>query len=62
MAPKYWHVIVSRLLLVGPPRCETVDLSTVVTPQLGAAGAIPPTGVTPHLRTLNTLYKYVFLG
>ena len=25
-APKYWHVIVSRLLLVGPPRRETVDL------------------------------------
>ena len=37
-------------------------LSTVVTPQLGAAGVFPPTGVTPHLRTLNTLYKHVFLG
>ena len=31
-----------RLLLVGPPRRETVDLSTVVTPQLGAAGVFPP--------------------
>ena len=57
-----WHVIVSRLLLVGPPRRETVDLFNVVTPQLGAAGAFPPTGVTPHLRTLNTFYQYVSLG
>ena len=27
---------------VGPPRHETVDLSTVVTPQHGAAGVFPP--------------------
>ena len=47
---------------MGPPRRETVDLFNVVTPQLGAAGAFLPTGVTPHLRTLNTFYIYVSLG
>ena len=47
---------------MGPPRRETVDLFNVVTPQLGAAGAFPSTGVTPHLRTLNTFYQYVSLG